>query len=545
MLEGLMQDHQLTIRHILERMRGVYGTSEVVTLKSAEGEKARATYAEVGKRIDRLCNALTSLGIKSGDRVATFAWNSQEHLEVYMGVPCMGAVLHTLNIRLFAEQLTYIANHAEDKIVFASDSLVPVLEKVAPSFETVEHYVIFGDGDAGSLPNVIRYEELLAEQSDSFAYPDLDEHTAAGLCYTSGTTGNPKGVLYSHRSNFLHSMGACMTSTLGIATEDRVLPVVPMFHANAWGLPYACAMVGSDMVMPGPFLQAKPLADLIESERITFAGAVPTIWMDLLRYADENKPDLSSIRTVACGGAAVPESLMRGFEERHGVKIIQAWGMTETSPLGAMAWPPRSAEGEEAWRYRTATGRIAPGVEIRIVDDEGNELSWDGETTGEIEIRGPWIASDYYNDPSSPEKFDRGWLRTGDIASIDSQGYIRITDRAKDVIKSGGEWISSVELENHLMAHPDVLEAAVIAMPDERWTERPLACVVVREGASLTPKELRDHLTPLVAKWWLPDEFAFINEVPKTSVGKFDKKVLRKELAEGKLERHAPAKASA
>jgi fatty-acyl-CoA synthase len=302
-------------------------------------------------------------------------------------------------------------------------------------------------------------------------------------------------------------------------------------------------MVGSDMVMPGPFLQAKPLADLIESERITFAGAVPTIWLDLLRYADERKPDLSSIRTVACGGAAVPESLMRGFEERHGVKIIQAWGMTETSPLGAMAWPPRGAEGEEAWHYRTATGRIAPGVEIRIVDDEGNGLPWDGETTGEIEIRGPWIASDYYNDPSSPEKFDRGWLRTGDIASIDSEGYIRISDRAKDVIKSGGEWISSVELENQLMAHPEVLEAAVIAMPDERWTERPLACVVLCEGATCTPEQLRDHLTPLVAKWWLPDEFAFIEEVPKTSVGKFDKKVLRRQLAEGKLETQAPVKA--
>jgi fatty-acyl-CoA synthase len=544
MLQGLMQDHPLTIQHIMDRMRSVYGDSEVVTLKSAEGEKTRATYAEVGARVDRLCNALTSLGIKPGDRVATFAWNTQEHLEIYMGVPCMGAVLHTLNIRLFPEQLTYIANHAEDKVVFVSDSLVPVLEKVAPTFETVEKYVIVGDGDAGSLPNVIGYEELLAEQKDTFDYPSLDENAGAGLCYTSGTTGNPKGVLYSHRSNVLHTMGACMSETLGCSSRDRVLPVVPMFHANAWGLPYACAMVGADMIMPAQFLQAAPIASLIESERVTFAGAVPTIWMDLLRHADENKPDLSSLSRVVCGGAAVPESLMRGFQERHNVKIIQAWGMTETSPLGAVAWPPKDAEGEDEWRYRTATGRIAPGVEIRIVDDEGNELPWDGETTGEIEIRGPWIASDYYNDPSSPEKFDRGWLRTGDIASIDARGFIRISDRAKDVIKSGGEWISSVELENHLMAHPSVAEAAVIAMPDERWTERPLACVVVKEGASCTPEELREHLTPLVAKWWLPDEFAFIDAVPKTSVGKFDKKVLRKELAEGKLSKQAPAKAA-
>jgi len=544
MLEGLMQDHPLTIGHILDRMRRVYGDSEVVTLKSPEGEKARATYAEVVPRIDRLCNALEKLGIKQGDRVATFAWNSQEHLEVYMGVPCMGAVLHTLNIRLFAEQLTYIANHAEDRIIFVSDSLVPVLEKVAPTFETVEQYVIFGDGDAGSLPNAIRYEELLAEQKDSYEYPDLDERAAAGLCYTSGTTGNSKGVLYSHRSNFLHSMGACCNATLGLETKDRVLPVVPMFHANAWGLPYACGLVGADMVMPGAYLQAKPLADLITSERVTVAGAVPTIWMDLLRYADENKPDLSSIRHVLCGGAAVPESLMRGFEERHGVYIVQGWGMTETSPLGASAWPPKGVEGEDAWHYRIATGRITPGVEVRIVDDEGNDLPWDGETTGEIEIRGPWIASDYYKDPSSPEKFDHGWLRTGDIASIDELGYIRISDRSKDVIKSGGEWISSVELENQLMAHPDVLEAAVIAMPDERWTERPLACVVLCEGADCSPEQLRDHLMPLVAKWWLPDEFAFIEAVPKTSVGKFDKKVLRQRLAEGKLETQAPVKAA-
>jgi acyl-CoA synthetase (AMP-forming)/AMP-acid ligase II len=543
-MKGLMQDHQLTITHILDRMRGIYGDSEVVTLETAEGQTSRATYAEVGERVDRLCAALESLGVKPGDRVATFAWNSQEHLEVYMGVPCMGAVLHTLNVRLFPDQLTYIANHAEDRIVFVSASLVPLLEKVAPTFETVERYIMFGDGDPGSLPNAMHYEELLAEQRGGYEYPQLDEDTAAGLCYTSGTTGNPKGVLYSHRSNVLHTMGSCMTETLGVSSRDRVLPVVPMFHANAWGLPYACTMVGADIVMPGPFLQAGPLAKLIEEERITFAGAVPTIWMDLLRYADENKPDLSTLKTVVCGGAAVPEALMRGFQERHGVRIIQAWGMTETSPLGAVAWPPKSADGGDEWQYRTATGRISPGVEVRIVDDAGKELPWDGETTGEIEIRGPWIASAYYNDPSGDEKFDDGWLRTGDIASIDPRGFIRISDRAKDVIKSGGEWISSVELENHLMAHPDVQEAAVIAMPHERWTERPLACVVLREGASCTPEQLRDHLTPLVAKWWLPDEFAFIDEVPKTSVGKFDKKVLRQLLAEDKLERRTPVEAA-
>jgi fatty-acyl-CoA synthase len=539
MLQGLMQDFPLTLRHVLERMRSVYGDSEVVTLRRAEGdelERSRASYAEVGERIDRLCGALVALGVKQGDRVATFAWNSQEHLEVYLGAPCMGAVLHTLNIRLFHDQLTYIANHAEDQVVFVDDSLVPVLEKVAPSFETVRHYVVIGDGDAGSLPNVVRYEELLSSQGGGYDYPALDERAAAGLCYTSGTTGHPKGVLYSHRSNVLHAMGASMTEALGVSSQDRLLPVVPMFHANAWGLPYACTLVGADMVMPSRFLQAEPLARLIREEAVTFAGAVPTIWMDLLRYADEYKPDLSSLRFVMCGGAAVPESLMRAFQERHGVRIVQGWGMTETSPLGSVARPPKSAGEDDEWRYRSATGRILPLVEARLVGDDGGEVPWDGESTGEVEVRGPWIASDYYNDPAGPEKFDGEWLRTGDIASIDSRGYMRISDRAKDVIKSGGEWISSVELENELMSHPDVMEAAVIAKPDERWTERPLACVVLKEGSPCTPDELREHLVDRVAKWWIPDEFAFVDAVPKTSVGKFDKKVLRKQLAEGTLE---------
>jgi fatty-acyl-CoA synthase len=535
MLKGLMQDdYQLTLRHVLERMRGMSGHKKVVTL--GDGGTRSATYAEVGERVDRLCRGLESLGIERGQRVATFMWNSQEHLEIYMAVPCMGAVLHTINIRLFEEQLTYIANHAEDQVVFVDDSLVPVLEKVASTFETVRHYVVVGDGDPGSLPNVIRYEELLAAQQPGYDYPDLDERTAAGLCYTSGTTGNPKGVLYSHRSNILHCLGSALAETNSITGSDRVLPVVPMFHVNAWGLPYSCGMVGADLIMPGRFLQAEPLVKLIESERVTVSGAVPTIWMDVLRYADEHKPDLSSLRSVLCGGAAVPESLMRAFEERHGVRVLQGWGMTETSPLAAVARPPEAAEGEEHWRYRAATGRIMPLVEVRLIGDDGQEMPWDGESTGEIEIRGPWIASDYFNDPTGAEKFHDGWLRTGDIASIDPEGIIRITDRAKDLIKSGGEWISSVELENALMAHPSVLEAAVIAKPDDRWTERPLACVVLCEGADCDEKELREHCASQVAKWWVPDEFTFIDAVPKTSVGKFDKKVLRQRLAEGTLQ---------
>jgi fatty-acyl-CoA synthase len=539
MLEGLVQhDHPLTLQHVLDRMRRMYADSEVATL--TDGGVERATFAEVCDRVDRLCRALASLGVGEGDRVATFAWNSQRHLEAYLAAPCMGAVLHTLNIRLFADQLTYIANHAKDKVVLVDDSLVPLLEKVAPTFETVEHYVVMGEGDTGSLPgNVVRYEELLAGQDAGYDYPELDDRMAAGLCYTSGTTGNPKGVLYSHRSNVLHALGSCLADTLAISHDDRILPVVPMFHANAWGVPYAATFVGADLIMPAQFLQPEPLCRLIVEERVTVAPAVPTIWRDVLRHADETKPDMSSLRIVPCGGSAVPLELMKAFEERHGVPIVQAWGMTETSPLGSVARVPKDVEGDEAWRYRAMAGRISPLVEARLVDDNGDEVEWNGEATGELEVRGPWIASDYYEDPSGRDRFHDGWLKTGDIAAIDPRGYIRITDRAKDVIKSGGEWISSVELEGELMAHPDVVEAAVIAKPDDRWQERPLACVVLNEGAEVSAEDLREHLSSRVAKWWLPDEIAFVDEVPKTSVGKFDKKVLRKQLAEGELQREA------
>jgi fatty-acyl-CoA synthase len=538
MLEGLVQnDFPLTLQHILDRMRRVYGASEVVTLTDDGPE--RASYAEVAGRVDRLAHALRGLGIGDGDRVATFAWNTQRHLEIYFAAPCMGAVLHTLNIRLFAEQLTYIANHAEDRVVFVDDSLVPLLAKVADTFETVERFVVMGDGDASGLPGeVLRYEELLADQpGDPFDWPELDERQAAGLCYTSGTTGNPKGVLYSHKSNVLHSFGACTADAMALSASDRMLPIVPMFHANAWGIPYAAGLTGCSLVMPNKFMQAEPIARAIETEKVTVSAAVPTIWADLLNHANEKSPDLSSVTRVICGGAAVPLSLMQAWEEQHGLRIIQAWGMTETSPLGSVARPPASAEGDEHWQFRSKAGRINPLVEARLVDDDGNEVPWDGESTGELEVRGPWIARAYYNDPSGDDKFDDGWLRTGDIAAIDSHGFIRISDRSKDVIKSGGEWISSVDLEGELMAHPAVAEAAVIAKPDEKWTERPLACVVVKDGEDVSPSDLCAHLQDRVAKWWVPDEFAFIDEVPKTSVGKFDKKVLRKRLEEGELER--------
>ena len=540
MLEGLMQhDYPLTLQLLLDRMRRIYADSEVVSVR--QGERTRASYGQVVERAERLASALERLGVQQGDRVATFAWNTREHLEAYLAVPCMGAVLHTLNVRLFAEQLTYIVNHAEDKVILIEDSLVPVLAPLVPSFETVEHYVVIGDGSADELPKARSYEELLEEQPAGYDLPELDDRQAAGLCYTSGTTGNPKGVLYSHRSNILHALGQLMADSIGMISDDRVMPVVPMFHANAWGIPYASTMTGADLVMPGANLKPEALADLIQTERVTVSAAVPTIWMDLLRYADEHNPDLSSLRLVICGGSAVPLSLMQQFEERHNVRIIQAWGMTETSPLGSVARPPHKATQDEHWRYRATAGRPSPLVEARLIRDGGEEVPWDGTSTGELEVRGPWIARAYFKDEESAAKFDGDWLRTGDIAAIDERGYIIISDRAKDVIKSGGEWISSVELEIEIMAHPNVQEAAVIATKHERWGERPLACVVLEPEAEITLDELNEHLAPRVAKWWLPDELAIVDEVPKTSVGKFDKKVLRRQLEEGRLTRMSAA----
>jgi fatty-acyl-CoA synthase len=539
MLQGLMQnDFPLTLNHIRRRMQTVNEGAQVVTLLP-DGGVQRISHAALAERVDRLARVLRELGVEQGDRVASFAWNNQRHMELYMAAPCTGAVLHTLNVRLFEEQLTYIVNHAEDGVIFVDDSLVPVLEKLAPTFETVRHYVIMGDGDAGSLPNALRYEELLDEAgAGPFEYPELDERQAAALCYTSGTTGNPKGVLYSHRSISMHSSMTLMTDGNGLSRRDRVLAVVPMFHANAWGLPYGTALAGADLILPDRFLGAEPLAKLIASERPTLMGCVPTIFQDLLRYADEHpQVDLSSLTNAACGGSAVPKQLMKDFEERHGVRIYQAWGMTETSPVATYSRPSEEdgERDEQHWNDRAKQGRPLPWVELRLIGDDGREVAWDGESTGEIEVRGPWVASQYFRDPD-PEKFDDGWLRTGDIAAVDEKGYVQITDRSKDVIKSGGEWISSVELENELMSHPGVVEAAVIAKPDPRWAERPLCCVVLSSEDAASAEDLVEHLRSRVAKWWLPDEFAFIGEIPKTSVGKFDKKVLRSRLEEGSLE---------
>lgn len=538
MVQSLVQnDFELTLQHVMRRMRTMNSGVEVVTMLDAEGSVARTTYGEVVRRADRLANALQAIGIRPGDRVATFAWNNQQHLEAYLAVPCMGAVLHTLNIRLSDEQLAYVINHAQDRVIIVDDSLLPQLERILPAIDVVEQFIVIGGtGSAVRLPGAVDYEELLAGQPDGFDYPAIEGTAAASLCYTSGTTGNPKGVLYGHRSTVLHAMAECLTDTLDVRSTDRVLPVVPMFHANAWGLPYTCGMLGAALVMPNRFLQADPLVKLISAEAVTFAAAVPTIWSDVLRRTALEPEALASLRRVACGGAAVPLSLMQRFEEAFGVPLVQGFGMTETSPLVAIAEAPAGASGAEYWRYRAKTGRITPLVEARIVDPDGRELPWDGEQSGELELAGPWIASGYYLDEQTGEdKFHHGWLRTGDVATIDTLGYIQITDRTKDVIKSGGEWISSIEMENALMSHPSVLEAAVIAKPDERWTERPLPCVVLNSGDLITPEALNAHLQSQFAKWQLPDEYAYVTEVPKTSVGKFDKKQLRKQLAEGRL----------
>ncbi len=549
MLTGLMQDDfPLTLNHLRRRLQSYNHGAEVVTLGADGSSVRRASHAEVSRRVDLLARALQQMGIKQGDRVATFAWNNQRHYELYFAVPCIGAVLHTLNIRLFEEQLSYIVNHAEDRVIFVDDSLVSALAKLAPTFKTVERYVIMSDGDGAgegsngrSLPGAVDYEQLLAQAGadgeEPYEYPELDERQAASLCYTSGTTGNPKGVLYSHRSISLHSTVTLATDGTALSRSDRILAVVPMFHVNAWGLPYGAALAGADLILPDRHLQPAPLADLITRERPTLMGCVPTIFQGLLSYAEEHPElDLSSLSNAACGGSAVPRQLMKQFEERHDVRIFQAWGMTETSPVATYSRPREREHDDAYWDERAAQGRALPWVELRLAGDDGKEVAWDGSSTGEIEVRGPWVASRYFADSSEDEKFATGWLRTGDIASVDGRGTVKITDRSKDVIKSGGEWISSVELENELMSHPDVLEAAVIAKPDERWAERPLCCVVLRENAKVGPAELVEHLREKVAKWWLPDEFAFVAEIPKTSVGKFDKKVLRRHLADGSLE---------
>jgi fatty-acyl-CoA synthase len=527
-----MQQFPLTIAHLLRHGSTVYGAARVSTLT---GEGIRSdSFADVAARAGRLAAGLRRLGVRAGDCVGTFGWNHQEHLEAYYAVPCMGAVLHTLNIRLFTDQLTYIINHGGDKVVIVDATLIPVLANVAPDLTTVENYIVVGEGDLSLLPGALRYEELLAAEGESDDWPDLEENSAAAMCYTTGTTGDPKGVVYSHRSVFLHALSECSGAAFGLSGADRILLVNPMFHAMAWGLPYAAWLVGADIALPGQYAQPEGLSRLVALTRPTFAGAVPTVWSDLLRYSESHPVDLSSLRMIVSGGSAVPPSLMDGFERRHGVRIVQAWGMTETSPLAAISFPPPGTPAGTEMTWRAKTGRPLHGVEFRLCNDAGNLLAWDGIAVGEIEARGPWVTGSYHG-VDAGERFHDGWLRTGDVGTIDHLGFVQITDRAKDVIKTGGEWISSVELENVLMAHPAVREAAVVGVVDDRWGERPLACVVLRDGMAARPQELSHFLSSRVARWWLPERWALIGAIPKTSVGKFDKKVLRALYATGNL----------
>ena len=533
-MDSTMQHHPLTISEILRYAVGVHGDRGVST---ATGDGFRhASYLQIGQQAARLANALRRLGVDSDQRVATFMWNNQEHLVAYVAIPSMGAVLHTLNIRLFPEQIEFVAREAEDQVVIADISLAAILAPVLPTMETVHTVIVVGSGDLGpftaSGKRVLRYDEVIAAESDEFDWPNVDENSAAAMCYTSGTTGNPKGVVYSHRSSYLHSMAVCGGNGMGLSFSDKALPIVPMFHANAWGLPYAALMAGADIVLPDRFMDAKSLVNLIETQRPTVTGAVPTIWNDVMNYL-ESEPghDISSLRLVACGGSAVPVSLMQTFEQRYGVQIRQLWGMTETSPMATLAWPVPGTPEDKVWDVRATQGRPMCGVTARIVDDHGSVLPNDGVAVGELEVCGPWITGSYYRN-TDPSKFASGWLRTGDVGRIDPMGYITLTDRAKDVIKSGGEWISSVDLENTLIAHPLVREAAVVGVPDERWQERPLAAVVLHDGVDVTPSELREFLADKVVRWWVPERWTFIAEIPRTSVGKYDKKTIRARYAD-------------
>src|SRR5918997_4187392 len=533
-MRGLMQDFPLTIDAIFRHAETHHGDAAIVT--NGPGGVTRTTYAEWAERTRRLGGVLDTLGISADGRVGTFGWNSQRHLELYLATPCTGRVLHTLNVRLFPEQLTYIANHAEDEVIFVDRSVLPLFWPLVDTMKTVRHVVVMDDGGDNEIPDdprVSDYEALLAEASP-VDFHVTDENSAASMCYTSGTTGNPKGVVYTHRSTVLHTMAVVAPNVFGLGMRDRAMPVVPMFHANAWGIAHAAPATGASLVFPGAMMQPENLAKIIVDEGVTFTAGVPTIWQGVLPHL-AGQPH--TLREIGCGGSAVPRALSEAYREQVGIPILQAWGMTETSPVASSGiLPRRFEEADDATKAdrRARAGVPLFGVEARIVDSDTLEAQpWDDTATGELQVRGPWCAKDYYNPDAGVElSTSDGWMKTGDVAAMDAFGSIRIADRTKDLIKSGGEWISPVDLENAIMSHPKVKEAAVVGVPHPTWDERPMACVVLEDGETATEEEILEHLKPQVAKWWLPDAVEFIDEVPKTSVGKFSKKDLRTRFAE-------------